>query len=94
VLLLRQFGPDRVAPDLKPAIWLLGLVLFLIICAMLFLKTTRKNSHKDRIIFEITWAVVPTVAFLTYAVTDSFRVAAGVLIAGLVCVITWFIRRD
>ncbi len=91
---LQQFSPGRVVPDLKPAIWLVGLVLFLIICAMLFLKKARKSSRKDRIIFEIAWTAVPVVAFMAYAVTNSFRVAVGVLIIGLVGVSGWFLKRN
>ena len=94
IFFLRQFSPDRVAPDLKPALWLVGLVLFLIICAMLFLKKARKSSRKDRIIFEIAWTAVPVVAFMTYAATNSFRVAVGVLIVGLVGVSGWFLKRN
>lgn len=96
IFFLRQLGlgPDRVAPDLKPALWLVGLVVFLIICAMLFLKKARKSSRKDRIIFEIAWTAVPAVAFMAYAATNSFRVAVGVLIVGLVGVSGWFIKRN
>ena len=59
---------------------------------MLFLKR-RNGSRKDRIIFEIAWTAVPVVAFLAYAATNSFRVAVGVLIVGLVGVSGWFIKR-
>ena len=90
---LQQFSPGRVVPDLKPAIWLVGLVVFLIICALLFLKR-RKSSRKDRIIFKIAWTAVPVVAFMTYAATNSFRVAVGVLIVGLVGVSGWFLKRN